>query len=205
MSEADRERWNERYREGAYADRPYPSALLEEWLSRLETGAIPARALDVACGAGRNALHLARAGWEVDAVDISDVALESLSSRAQREGLAVRCLPFDFEPADGPVPPLPVSGPYGLVLMIRYTNTALLPRLTSLLAPGGYLVVELHLESDGDVVGPRDPRFRVSAGELRELAGGLEILDYGEGIVVDPDGRRAALARLVARRPGHGV
>jgi hypothetical protein len=141
----------------------------------------------------------------VDAVDISDVALESLGSRAQREGLAVRCLPFDFEPADGPVPPLPVSGPYGLVLMIRYTNTGLLPRLTSLLAPGGYLVVELHLESDGDVVGPRDPRFRVAAGELRELAGDLEILAYGEGIVVDPDGRRAALARLVARRPGHGV
>jgi tellurite methyltransferase len=201
MTEADRERWNARYREGAYADRPHPSAWLEECLPRLETAAVPASALDVACGAGRNALFLARAGWRVDAIDVSDVALRRLEERAGREDLPIRCLACDLEPEDATTPSLPLTGPYGLAIVIRYTNLPILRRLVGLLAPGGYLLVELHLESAGEVVGPKDPRFRVAPGELRAAAAGLEILEAREGIVTDPDGRRAALARLLARRP----
>jgi SAM-dependent methyltransferase len=201
MSEADRDRWNARYREGAYADRPYPSALLVDWLPRLETTGVPARALDVACGAGRNALFLARAGWQVDALDISDVALDGLRAKAGQAGLDVRGLCCDLEPGGGEAVSLPEGGPYGLILVIRYTNPALLRRLPDMLAPGGHLIVELHLEWDGEVVGPKDPRFRVVPGELRAAAAGLEILHYAEGVVADPDGRRAALARLIARRP----
>ena len=50
MSRADRKKWNERYRAGAFAERTHPSALLEDWIDRLPLG----RALDLACGAGRN-------------------------------------------------------------------------------------------------------------------------------------------------------
>src|SRR3970282_2133468 len=63
MSQAERLRWDERYRTGAYTDRKHPTALLAEWVSQLAQG----RALDVACGAGRNSLYLAANGWGVDA------------------------------------------------------------------------------------------------------------------------------------------
>ena len=76
MSHADRDKWDKRYREGSYGTRTYPSELLAEWLPQLQKG----RALDVACGAGRNALYLAAAGYVVDenatavaTVDVSDV------------------------------------------------------------------------------------------------------------------------------------
>jgi hypothetical protein len=36
---------------------------------------------------------------------------------------------------------------------------------------------------------------------LRDVAAGLDIVAYREGIVTDPDGRPAALAQLVARAP----
>ena len=65
MTQAERDKWNERYRGGSYEGRDHPTALLAEWAPRLP----PGRALDVACGAGRNALFLARAGYSVDAVD----------------------------------------------------------------------------------------------------------------------------------------
>jgi len=55
MSDADRERWNARYAAGEYAARTHPSPLLAAWIDRLPRG----RALDVACGLGRNAIHLA--------------------------------------------------------------------------------------------------------------------------------------------------
>src|SRR3954466_14110312 len=41
----------------------------------------PGRALDLACGEGRNAIWLAERGWTVTAVDFSDVAVEKGRSR----------------------------------------------------------------------------------------------------------------------------
>lgn len=198
MSETDRERWNERYRAGAYADRPHASALLEAWLPRVTPPGGPGRALDLACGLGRNALRLARAGWRVDAVDISDVALARLAASAEAEGLALRCRRLDLE-EPGSVAAFAGAG-YDLAILFRYTRLALLPALADALAPGGHLIVELHLESDADVVGPKDQRFRVRPGALAATVRGLEVLACEEGVIRDPDGRDAALARLVGRR-----
>ena len=68
-----------------YAERTHASALLEQWLARLPRG----RALDVACGAGRNALRLAAAGFTVDALDISAAALERAATAAVDAGLTI--------------------------------------------------------------------------------------------------------------------
>ncbi len=88
MSDADRDKWDARYRQGSYRARTHPTELLAEWLPRLPRG----RALDVACGAGRNALYLAEAGYEVDAIDISSVALDRLREAAQTRGVEVPCI-----------------------------------------------------------------------------------------------------------------
>ncbi len=85
---ADREKWDRRYGGG---ERPHdgpPSRFLRRWLPHLPRG----RALDVASGLGRNALLLARAGYRVDAVDISPLGLRVASARAKRRGVAIRFL-----------------------------------------------------------------------------------------------------------------
>ena len=70
----DRQRWDQRYREGTYAARPWPSAYLRQLC---DDGLIQpvGRALDVACGRGRNSLFLSAAGYAVDAVDVSVIDL----------------------------------------------------------------------------------------------------------------------------------
>ena len=88
--------------------------------------------------------------------------------------------------------------------MVRYVNLGLMERLGALLEDGGYFVCEEHLKTDADVVGPSDPAFRVSPNELPGHVPGLEVIHYSEGLVEDPDGRTAALARLVARKPESG-
>ena len=90
MSQADQEKWNERYREGAYATRTHPSALLAEWLPKPERRETHPRAIDVACGTGRNAIYLAQRGWQVDAVDVSEVALDVLAERRPRTTCPLR-------------------------------------------------------------------------------------------------------------------
>ena len=201
MSQTDRDKWNQRYRDGAYVARKHPSALLQEWLPRLTPVGRTPRALDIASGSGRNSLYLAHQGWRVCAVDISEVALGQLRATADEEKLDIKCVEQDLEVADPRLETVAGQGPFDLVIMIRYSNLPLIPRLGDMLAPGGYLMVESHLVTDADVVGPSDQRFRVAPGQLRSAATGLEIVASHEGIVEDPDRRRAALAQLIARKP----
>ena len=191
MSAADREKWDERYRLGAYADRDHPSAWLERWLPDVT----PGRALDVPCGAGRNAIFLASRGFSVTGIDISDIALARAEATARARGLSAEWIGRDLDTGHG------VTGPFELVVMIHYVDLDLVSDLANLLAPGGHLIVELHLETDRLVAGPKDPAFRVAPGSLRDAAAHLDILGYCEGIVENPDGRTVALARLAARQP----
>ncbi len=192
MSDADRHRWNERYRLGAYADREHPSPWLLACLPRAPTG----RALDVACGAGRNALHLAEWGYAVTGVDISGEALARGAWSAHGRGLVVDWIERDLDTGPG------VEGPFDLIVLIRYVDLALLETLCRKLAPGGCLVVEEHLATErDDVAGPRNAAFRVPPGALRQAARRLDVIESFEGEVSDPDGRSAVVARLFARRP----
>jgi tellurite methyltransferase len=198
MSQAERLKWDERYRTGAYTDRKHPTALLAEWVSQLARG----RALDVACGAGRNSLYLAANGWRIDAVDISPVGLERARQNATAQGLEVSWIQADLEGHPGAVLP---AGPYDLIVLARYVNRAIYRPLVERLACGGVLICDQHIVSSDDVIGPKNPAYRLQHNELlRAVAGETEpdrrVLYYREGIVTDPDGRNAALAQLVLRR-----
>lgn len=192
MSRADRRKWDERYRACAYAERRHPTELLSRFAGQLKRG----RALDVACGAGRNALFLAEAGFEVDAIDISEAGLERLRSEAAGSGLGIRALAADLE--HGIPDTLPLGSDYDLIVMVRYVNLSLAESLADRLAPTGVLISEQHLKTDEDVIGPRNPAYRLAPSELLDTVLELRVHYYREGIVTDPDGRRAALAQLVA-------
>ena len=198
MSQADRDKWNARYLAGAYEARTHPSALLAHWAGRLQvTGPAP-RAIDLACGSGRNALFLARRGWHVDAVDISPVALERLRAVAEAEDLPVNCVERDLEPVSSALDGF-AERHYDLALSMRYTDLPLIEALPRVLVHGGHLIAEIHLITERTVAGPRSPRFRVAPGELRKTGSALKLLHYHEGLVTDPDGRTVALAQLVGR------
>lgn len=199
MSEQDRTRWTQRYAEGSYAGRSHPSRLLEQELAEIRchhtAGPMP-RALDLACGRGRNALFLAGQGYQVDAIDIASNALTAASETAGQETGNIRWIEHDLDQG------LPETyTDYDLVLVVRYLDLALLRLASDRLRPGGSLLCEVHLQTDQEVAGPGNSDFRVPPGALREAVRGLAIQYEEEGLVTDPDGRRVALARIIARRP----
>lgn len=190
MSAVDRQKWNRRYREGAYHGRTHPSAFLEECAAALPA---PGRALDLACGTGRNAVYLADLGFAVDAVDISAEALATGLARAP--ALPIRWLEHDLD--SGFVP----EAGYDVIVNIRFVNLPLLESLVPWLRPNGVMIVEQHLATArDDVIGPTNPAFRVAPGELARLASTLMIERVQEDVFADPDGRKAALSRLLARQ-----
>ena len=67
-------------------------SLAGQWEPLLEgPGALePGRALDVGCGSGRDAVHLAAHGWRVTAVDFADKALARARERAAEDGVEVQ-------------------------------------------------------------------------------------------------------------------
>ena len=91
-----RERWNERYAGDGFSrfERTRRVARrARELLGALAGERAAPRALDVACGDGRNARLLAELGFAVDAIDVSDVAVAALRepprARAARRAAVV--------------------------------------------------------------------------------------------------------------------
>ncbi|MFF3210917.1 class I SAM-dependent methyltransferase [Streptomyces sp. NPDC002886] len=133
--------------DGFYADRERPVPFFaakpdENLVSGLDRGLIPAggRALDLGCGPGRNALHLAARGFEVDAVDLSPTALAWAGERALAAGARVRFHHGDAFGAAG----AGLVGPYDLIYdsgcfhhLPPHRRISYLALLDRLLAPGG--------------------------------------------------------------------
>ncbi len=189
MSKQDRNKWNQRYAEGSY-HKNNPVTLVEDWLPGLPVG----RALDVACGAGRNAILLAQAGYQVDAIDISREGLNLARQDAENRGLVINWIEQDLDQA------YPFDTDYDLIIVMWYVNLELISRLCDCLAPGGYLICEEHLITDQEVIGPTSLNYRVAPGELREAVSGVDVLLYEESIEMNSEGEQVASARMVVKK-----
>ena len=134
----DRQQWNERY-----ASQPILWAVDPAPFLSGELGDRPAgRALDLGAGEGRTTLWLAQHGWQVTAVDFSDVALERGRQRAEALGVggAVEWICADLLDFD------PTGGAYDLVLLMFIhlppaDRRRLLRQSVATLNPGGMILV----------------------------------------------------------------
>lgn len=189
MAEQDRVRWDARYAEGAPGSEPSPFVTsLDALLPRR------GRALDVAGGAGRHAVWLARRGLTTTLVDVSPVGLDLAREAARAGGVALDARAADLE-RDG----LP-AGPWDVILDFHYLQRSLFPAFAQALAPGGLLVFVQPTRRNLE----RHPRpgaaHLLEEGELARLVADLplDVLRLDEGWTEEDRHE----ARLVARRRG---
>jgi 2-polyprenyl-3-methyl-5-hydroxy-6-metoxy-1,4-benzoquinol methylase len=182
MAEAvtDQMYWDDRYRESGRIWSGQPNAALV----REAAGLPPGRALDLGCGEGGDAVWLARQGWQVTAVDISDVALGRAAGHARDEGVADR---IDFQRHTlGETFP---AGAFDLISACYLHSFTDLPREEILriaagaVAPGGTLLVVSHagvphIQAEHPEVVFPTPEEVLAALELRE--GGWDVLRCAE-------------------------
>ena len=191
MSSVEIRDWNERYRlrERAAEDLDAaPTPLLVKTAAALA----PGKALDLACGAGRNALWLAEHGWDVTAVDGAQAAIEILRTRATERGLKINAIVADLEKGQFEIEP----SRWDLVAMCYYLQRNLFEPAKRGVAPGGILISIVHINEPGEEDGPH----RLRPGQLEKYFVGWEILHRFEGKANDAAHRRA-VAEIVARRP----
>jgi len=164
-----------------------PSAFLREELYRLPKG----RALDLACGAGRNAVFLAQNAYDVDAVDYSVEALEEGRKRAIDAGERVNFIAADLDSF-----PLSEEG-YDLIINFNYLERALAPKIVEALKPGGMLLFETFTVDQRQFGPPGNDAYLLRKGELKEIFKDLEVLRFWEGVLKERE-KKKAVARLLA-------
>ncbi|RKT18524.1 methyltransferase family protein [Streptomyces sp. 1114.5] len=155
------------------ADRPFFAPKPDENLvSYLDRDLLrPGRALDLGCGPGRNAIHLAAAGFEVDAVDLSSTAVAWAEERAREAGAGAnlrfhRASIFDAELPHAQYDLVYDSGClHHLPPHRRVSYLALLDRL---LAPNGHFAVTAFAAGAMGSERPDEELYRLGA-----LEGGL--------------------------------
>jgi SAM-dependent methyltransferase len=197
----DREAWNERYGTDELVWHAEPNRFLVEAVE----GLTPGRALDLACGEGRNAVWLASQGWKVVGVDFSSAGLAKARGMAHERGVEVTWVEADA------VSWAPPRGAFDLVVVMYLQlpadqRRAALGHAAAALAPRGVLLVVGHdatnpTEGFG---GPQDPAVLFSAEDIVGDLDGLRV-DRAERVerqVETPSGAAVALDALVrAVRP----
>ena len=166
-----REDWNARYAQKELVWTAEPNRLFAAEVGNLQ----PGRALDVACGEGRNAVWLAERGWQVTAVDFSDVALAKAVELAAARGVEVEWV-LDDVVAYEPEPDFDLVA----VLYLQLPGDELAPalrRAAAALAPGGTLVVLGHDSAnlvDGHG-GPKDAAVLFTPDDVVSAIGDLVV------------------------------
>lgn len=179
-----------------------PSALVLRWAPRLPPGAV----LDLGCGAGRDAVYLARQGRRVVAVDRLPDALARAADLARRQGVGLelveadlrRALP-DLRPGPSPAPRAPTDSlpsSFSTVLMIRFVAPQLRGWIAERLAPGGLLLLEALAPEELERGRLRRPSRALSAEAARGAFPGWTVLEE----VTEAGDEPILLTRLVLRR-----
>ncbi len=195
MARHDRILWDERYQDPNRNLGKGPSALLTTYAPATRPGM---RALELACGLGRNALWLAAQGYTVDAVDISITALRKARAEMRQRGSAARSLDahnagrVNFIVADLDHFPLPHYA-YDLIVVFRFLDRALFPAIRDRVRPGG-LVIYQTLNARFLQKRPETRRGHVlQLGELPGFFPGWDVLHHDD---------RDHMSAFVGRKPG---
>jgi 2-polyprenyl-3-methyl-5-hydroxy-6-metoxy-1,4-benzoquinol methylase len=187
MPESDRQKWNDKYLASS-GPATQPSPLITALEPHLpETG----RALDIAGGAGRHAIWLARRGLQATLVDVAQAGLRIAEQRAAETGVSLTTLELDLEQAAFP------AGPWDLLLSSHYLQRSLFPLYPEQLSPGGILICLQPTLTNLERHPKPSARFLLQPKELPGLVPDLEILHYREGWL---EGNRHE-AILAARKP----
>jgi 2-polyprenyl-3-methyl-5-hydroxy-6-metoxy-1,4-benzoquinol methylase len=151
-----------------------PSRFLAERIEHLSSLSPGRKALDIACGEGRNSIFLAHHGFQVTAVDISDRGVEKGRLRMEAEGVSVDFRVVDLEEYE-------IAEQYDLIVNINFLLRELIPKSVAALKPGGVFLFETILDSP-KLPGVHTKNYLLQTGELRQLftreAG--TILEYAE-------------------------
>ena len=187
MAQADKERWNTKYKDSQVVQKlSTPIKLLTD-NSHLASGK---QALDIACGVGRHSKYLASEGFEVDALDISSVAIATLQNIKN-----IHAIEVDFDNYTL------AKEKYDLIICAYFLERKLFPQMITALKANGILLIETLLHDKDNEREPSNPNFLLKKGELESyFSKDCELLIMKEWKELDYKGNATMKASMVAKK-----
>ena len=193
-----REDWNRKHGEAGLLFGAEPNRFLVAEVN----GLAPGRALDLACGSGRNAVWLARQGWSVVGADFSHVALEQARALAVERGVEVEWVEADVREWE------PHVRAFDLVVVLYLQLPSeergpIMRRAAEAVGDGGTILVVGHHSDNlaSGSGGPKDPRVLFAHADVAAELEGLEV-EKAEAVLRPVEGDRDAIDALVRARRG---
>jgi tellurite methyltransferase len=170
-ADEDRSAWDSFYRHKKNQDGQEPIGFLKANIQSLGRG----RAFVPAMGEGRNAIYLAKMGFEVDGNDVSDVAIEKAMAEARRQKVSVKPILADLN--DYSIP----EGHYDLVVLSLFYSKSVIQKLKKSVRRGGHLLVYNRTEDPSAKKKSDAPSdFLVQPAEIKEQLKDFEIRVFKE-------------------------
>ncbi len=184
MAHEDKLRWDKKYQNCSVRDTPIPLVTQNIALAK------GTKALDIACGMGRHSKLLASVGFEVDALDISSVAIASLQNIPH---IHAKEVDFDTYALS--------QNSYDLIVCTYFLKRSLFPQIINALKEEGIFIYETFLYHPDNERAPSERAFLLEKGELESaFHGPCELLHICEYWDTDISGTKTMKASMVARK-----
>lgn len=169
MAEKDKIKWNKKYKDlPKLLEKRDPCEKLIKFIEKAKKG----KALDVACGSGRNSIFMANNGFNVDALDISSVALDNLKKLEDPNinPTLVDLDDYEFK-----------KDFYNLIIKTNFLDKEIIYKLKESLKKDGLIIIETYMEDSENEKKDSNPDYLLKKDELKTFfKDGYEILDYDE-------------------------
>lgn len=162
--------WNERYREADFVYGTVPNDFLAEVVEQIPQGTV----LSLAEGEGRNAVYLARLGYQVTGVDASEVGLAKASQLAAAAQVTITTVAADLQQYD-----IGVARWDGIIACFCHLPPGLRKQVHTAvvqgLKPGGVFVLEAYSKEQlaYGSGGPQSLEMLMDLDELKQELAGL--------------------------------
>lgn len=170
MAIEDKEKWNKKYKNTPELLKQREASIKLKSIINQTKGK---KALDIACGGGKNSIYLAKNGFNIDAMDISDVALQSIREKAFEN---INTIQIDLEEK------LDLKNEYyDLIVQTNFLDRSIIPTLKNSLKKEGFIFIETYMHHEINEKEPSNKSFLLEKDELKEFfKEGFEIIDYDE-------------------------
>ena len=184
MAQSDKEKWNKRYENNSISDRPI------DIITKYVKEAKGSKALDIAAGMGRHSKYLASIGFEVDALDISSLAILSLQDIPNIDAKEVDFDTYNLQKES-----------YDLIICTYFLKRELFPQIIEALKVDGILIYETFVYHPNNEQVPSKRSFLLEEGELEKaFKDDLRLIESNEYWTETISGLKMKKASLVAKK-----
>lgn len=182
-----RTKWDTKHKERLdQLDEPLPNPRLKNLSAYLNGGT----ALDLACGLGGNSLFLARMNYQVQAMDISDVAINYIQEKAAKYNLNIYPRVCDLTDLNNLKW---YNSPYDLVVITYYLDRSLYPILKSSIKENGYFFMETFYRTEHNQTQGISNEYKLQSKELLSEFGDWQVLFFEEN---EQEGRQTIFCKM---------